>query len=567
MRETEDMKENRLRTPDKRQILILIPFAFLYSLFIVLGDWEKAESRSALQNFGSILLWMLLSFVLLHFLCFLISQGKNIMAKIPLLARIPGRKRREGKWYVFLIFFFICLIGYLPYFLMYYPTWLSNDAVWQIEQAVGWKSASNHHPWFHTMIIKFFFMIGYRIFGTYTEAMAFYTFWQMVIMALVFAFILYQLYKSGTRLLWLILAVAFYAFLPINGLMSICMTKDEFFAAALLIFAWQTAKSAEDRKDIAWCIGCFVSGLSVCLLRSNGAFVFLGTAVFLLVFTWMRRPASERKCSLRDFFGTGSFRKTVCILAVLLCYFIYHGPVLKAMSVEPPDTIEALTMPTQHILCAYVKEGELTDEEIAMIDRVVPADQVASYYNPYLFDIVKAFIREAGDQEVIAQQKWDYFKLWLHVGLRNPLRYLEAEVKQTAGYWAFDVADYQYVVGEYYMVDNPFGVTTQRKIFSYDSELAMYGFLMRFQDVYNHVWSLGLNTWLLLFCFAYAAYTRKNVMIFVPYIMLLTTLLLAVPVYNVLRYVYGIFVSLPLLLSYSFGMETGKKGEADEKMV
>lgn len=566
MRETEDMKENRLRTPDKRQILILIPFAFLYSLFIVLGDWEKAESRSALQNFGSILLWMLLSFVLLHFLCFLISQGKNIMAKIPLLERIPGRKRREGKWYVFLIFFLICLIGYLPYFLMYYPTWLSNDAVWQIEQAVGWKGASNHHPWFHTMIIKFFFMTGYRIFGTYTEAMAFYTFWQMIIMSVVFAFILYQLYKSGTRLLWLVLAVAFYAFLPINGMMSICMTKDEFFAAAFLIFAWHIANS-EGRKDIAWCICCFVSGLSVCLLRSNGVFVFLGTAVFLEMFAWMKRPASEKKCSLRDFFGTGFFRKTVCILAVLLCYFIYHGPVLKAMDVEPPDTIEALTMPTQHILCAYVKGGELTDDEIAMIDRVVPADQVSSYYNPYLFDIVKAFIREAGDQEVIAQQKWDYFKLWLQVGLRNPLRYLEAEVKQTAGYWAFDVADYQYVVGDYYMVDNPFGVTTQRKIFSYDSELAMYKFLMRFQDIYNHVWSLGLNTWLFLFCFAYASYTRKNVMIFIPFIMLLATLLLAVPVYNVFRYVYGIFVSLPLLAAYSFGMETGKKGKADEKMV
>lgn len=558
----ESVKEkNRLKMPAKRQILILIPFSFLYALFIVLGDWEKAETKSGLQNLGSVLLWMLLSFVLLNLLCFVISQRQDIAAKIPFTAWIPMRKEREGKWYVFLIFFLICFIGYLPYFLMFYPTGLNNDAVWQVEQALGWTAPSNHHPWFHTMIIKCFFMTGYRIFGTYTEALAFYSFWQMTIMAAVYAFFLYQLYKRGTRILWLIPAAAFYAFLPINGLMSVCMTKDEFFTAALLIFAWQTAKMSEGGKH---CIGYFIAGLFVCLLRSNGIFIFMGSAFFLMVSVWSGRPVSEKNLSSAEFIKTGTFRKSVCIAGILLCYFIYHGPVLKAMNVEPPDTIETLTMPTQHILCAYVKGGELTDEEVLMIDQVLPADQAASYYNPYLFDIVKGFIRDAGHQEVIAQQKWDYFKLWLHVGLRNPLRYLEAEVKQTAGYWAFDISDYQYVIEGSSMVDNPFGVTKQRKVFSYNSELAMQEFLVRFQDTYNNVWSLGRSTWILLFCIAYAVYNRKKVMIFIPYIMLLVTLLLAAPVYHETRYIYGLFMALPVLLEYSIGRD---EVISNEKMV
>lgn len=558
----ESVKEkNRLKMPAKRQILILIPFSFLYALFIVLGDWEKAETKSGLQNLGSVLLWMLLCFILLNLLCFVISLRQDIAAKIPFTAWIPVRKEREGKWYVFLIFFLICFIGYLPYFLMFYPTGLNNDAVWQVEQALGWTAPSNHHPWFHTMIIKFFFMTGYRIFGTYTEALAFYSFWQMTIMAAVYAFFLYQLYKRGTRILWLIPAAAFYAFLPINGLMSVCMTKDEFFTAALLIFAWQTAKMSEGGKH---CIGYFIAGLFVCLLRSNGIFIFMGSAFFLMVSVWSGRPVSEKNLSSAEFIKTGTFRKSVCIAGILLCYFIYHGPVLKAMNVEPPDTIETLTMPTQHILCAYVKGGELTDEEVLMIDQVLPADQAASYYNPYLFDIVKGFIRDAGHQEVIAQQKWDYFKLWLHVGLRNPLRYLEAEVKQTAGYWAFDISDYQYVIEGSSMVDNPFGVTKQRKVFSYNSELAMQEFLARFQDTYNNVWSLGRSTWILLFCIAYAVYNRKKVMIFIPYIMLLVTLLLAAPVYHETRYIYGLFMALPVLLEYSIGRD---EVISNEKMV
>lgn len=236
-----------------------------------------------------------------------------------------------------------------------------------------------------------------------------------------------------------------------------------------------------------------------------------------------------------------------------MCYLIYHGPVLKALQVEPPDTIEGLTMPTQHLLCAYLKGGELTEEEIAMIDRVAPVDKVGDYYNPWLFDIVKNYIRSEGDQQVIADHKWEYFKLWLRVGLRNPLQYVVAEVRQTAGYWAYDVRDYEYVYGEYYMVDNPFGMTTQRKLFTYDAELAMHDFLMGFQDLYNKVWSLGLNTWLMVFAAAYTVYCRRSVMIYMPFVMLLVTLMLATPVYNEFRYAYGLFAALPMLLSYSFG--------------
>ena len=58
----------------------------------------------------------------------------------------------------------------------------------------------------------------------------------MTIMALVFAFILYQLYKRGTRLLWLFIALLFYAALPFNAVLTICMGKDEFFAAALFFY-------------------------------------------------------------------------------------------------------------------------------------------------------------------------------------------------------------------------------------------------------------------------------------------------------------------------------------------
>ncbi len=547
--------DNKLHMPGRRQLLQLIPFALFYCGAAILGQLEKARTLGILRNLGRILLWFAGSYGVLLLLCVILSQRKGTVT--------PRRRRREGKWYVYVLFTAGCLLCYLPYFLMYFPGWLNNDAVWQIEQILGWTPGSNHHPYFHTLIMKCFFMAGYRLSGTYTGGAAFYTFSQVLIMAMVFGFFLYWLYKRGTRILWLILAFAFYAVLPVNGLLTICMGKDEFFTAALLFFAWMTVefdldalteagrgKRAEyahesrgrkklNRRTALRGAAYFATGLLVCLLRSNGIFIFFGTVFILIV--------SKKVKS-----GIFPARTCVCGAAVLLCYMIWQGSVLHALDVEPPDTIEGLTMPVQHILCAYLKGGELTEEEIGMIDQVAPADQVGDYYNPWLFDIVKNFIREEGNQQVIEDNKWAYFKLWLGVGLRNPFQYMVAEVRQTAGYWAYDVKDYERVYGEYYMVDNPFGITAQRKLFTYENELAMHDFLMGFQDLYNKVWSLGLNTWLMVFGIAYLVYHRRNVMIYVPFLMLLITLLLATPVYNEFRYAYGLFAAFPILFAYSF---------------
>ena len=54
------------------------------------------------------------------------------MQYIPFLRGLPEQKERAGKWYLYLLFTGICLLCYLPYYLMYYPGWLSNDVVWQI---------------------------------------------------------------------------------------------------------------------------------------------------------------------------------------------------------------------------------------------------------------------------------------------------------------------------------------------------------------------------------------------------------------------------------------------------
>ena len=553
--------ERKIKRPEKYQFLLLLPFAFCYAFFIVLGDWQRSAPYSNTQNMARLLLWIAVSYGILLLLGFLVENGSVLVAayapagvRAVLSRRFSSRGERQEHWWVWLLFSLVCLICYLPYYLMYFPTWFNNDAVWQMEQALGLAARSNHHPYFHTMIIKVFLTVGYGLFHSYTAAVALYTFFQMALTAAVFGYFLYLLYRRGTGLLWLILAVFFYALLPVNGMFSICMGKDAWFTAAFLLFLWTVHVCASGRRSgrHQW-TKFFFTGLAVCLLRSNGIFIFLGTAFFLILTDFCGRGWVKAEAGRE--FGK-RLNRYAAVAAVLLGYLLWQGPVLGALQVEPPDTIESLTMPTQHLLCAYKRGGSLTQEEIDMLEAVVPLAQIDDYYNPYLFDMTKNYIREHGNQQVIADHKGDYAKLWLRVGLRNPMLYLEAEIRQTAGYYALHIPHEQILYSEYFMVDNPFGIETQRKFFSYDAELSMGAFLQWFQGFYNKVWSLGMNTWLLLAAFACALYRRRNAFAFVPCVMLLGSLLLATPVYNELRYAYGVFVALPILFSLSFGKET-----------
>ena len=532
----EAQRDKGIRRPTRRELLLLLPFAFSYAFFIVLGDWQRSAPYSNLQNIGRLLLWILLSYGVLLLVCFLLDNRKCLFTGA----------ERQGHWWIWLLFFLLCLLCYLPYYLMYFPTWLNNDAVWQMEQALGLAARSNHHPYFHTLLIKVFLTVGLWLFDTYTAAVAFYTFFQMALVAAVFGLYLYLMYRKGTRIFWLALAVIFYTILPVHGMLSICMGKDAWFTAAFLLFVWAVLGCAgtEVAKKKQWVL-FYVTGLAVCLLRSNGIFVFLGTVFFLILSGWSRRMLFS-------------------VAVVLLSYLLWQGPILHGLQVEPPDTIESLAMPTQHLLCAYVRGGSLTEEEVAMLEAVVPLAEIDEYYNPYLFDMTKNYRREHGDQEVIANNRGAYAKLWLRVGLRNPMLYLEAEIRQTAGYYALHTPHDQYLYTEYYMVDNPFEIETERKAFSYDASLAMSEFLQRFQTLYNRVWSLGANTWLLLLCLAYTLYRRQNALVYVPCLMLLGSLLLATPVYNEFRYAYGVFVALPLLLAYSFGQKADEKTDREE---
>lgn len=507
---------------DRGQIAVKLVFALLYTLFLLLGDpdhWRALFEKPIYELVFLVAGIWLVAFLVLSILFTLLDLRKET----------DTQQKGVFSWKVFAIFLAVCLLCWMPYYLLNFPGWVSNDSVWQLEQICGMKPYSNHHPFFHTMLIRIFFETGRGIFGTVSAGVATFVFAQMVFMAGVYALILADLYRRNVKKGFIILGLIFYALLPVNGIYAIGMGKDTVFAGVLLLFVREVCLFVEEDRCGK---GLVITGLLVCLLRSNGILIFAGTAVGMVIYSLLRKK---------------SRKMLICTGIVLGSYLVYQSLLLGALHVTQPDTVEGLTMPIQHMLSAYMNDGKLTAQQTEFLQEIVPLEGLEEYYNPSFFDLVKNHIREEGNQEYIADHKMQFFRMWLEIGLKNPVQYLEAEVRQTYGYWGLRVETPLYE--QYRMAENPFDLTVQRKVFSYDFGLWADTFLQDFQTFFNRIWSLGLTTWLMLGCMAYAMYGRRNILPYLPLVMLFVSLLLATPVYAEFRYTYGIFVAIPLLLA------------------
>ena len=139
----------------------------------------------------------------------------------------------------------------------------------------------------------------------------------------------------------------------------------------------------------------------------------------------------------------------------------YKGPVLKYYGVTPPDTIESLSIPAQHIARVIADDGTLSEKQEKLLSKAVDVSQIKKEYDPALSDPIKTLVRQTGNQEYIAEHKIDYFKLWIELGIEHPSTYLKAQIDQTKGYWYPDI---QYWVTTTMMKENSWGMYRDSKM-------------------------------------------------------------------------------------------------------
>lgn len=450
--------------------------------------------------------------------------------------KTTAEKLQSGKVF-FIVAAALTVIYSLIFFLAKYPGTLTEDSISQLEQLLS-GTYSNHHPFYHTMLIKGCISLGLAVFGQMNAAVAVYSFLQIVLMACTFAYLVSTLYCMGLKKRFLAVCVFWFMFLPCHFMYSFSMWKDVPFAAALTIFLLTLYRELNQigRRTVRNRILLFISGLGVCLLRSNGWAVFLASFLcFLLLF------------------GKQQIKLCIFFLAVLVSSYVLKHPVLDALGVSKTDTIEALSIPTQQVARVLdERKDELTEEQRNLLNQIVDIDRVPIYYSEFISNPVKELVRETDNQEYLRTHSFEFLKLYFTLGFSHPKQYFEAYVEQTKGYW--DASGYNYWVTTDMVAENSLGIT--KSIFSkaVNSLAEQYVYLFSSVEFLALFQSIGFHVWMMVLA-GYAAICRRQKTAFfmiVPLVLNVLSLLIATPVFAEFRYTYSLFCVFPFILLCPF---------------
>ena len=122
--------------------------------------------------------------------------------------------RTSGAGRVFLITFGLLTVVHASVFwLSFYPGTISGDSVVQITQALN-NRYNNLHPVYHTLLIKFFLMIGLDVFNDINAGVALYSVFLVLFTSAVFAYGVVTLYQLNISPKIIVAVTAVYLVLP-----------------------------------------------------------------------------------------------------------------------------------------------------------------------------------------------------------------------------------------------------------------------------------------------------------------------------------------------------------------
>lgn len=427
--------------------------------------------------------------------------------------------------------FFLCILCWFPYFLYQYPGIMTPDSIVQLEQVLHEIPYSNHHPFMHTMLIGLFYHIGYLVTGNMIVSMSFYTFFQMCILALSVSYLISTLRQYRVRPLVCLVITLFYALVPYHAVFSVTVWKDILFAAGIMLLGCSMLRMMKE-LSIPSLIVFGISGLMMCLFRSNGWYAFL-LCLPLLLFYFRKKAKAVYPVLL-----------TVLAITVMVKY-----PLMNALSVTQPDLIESLSVPTQQIAAVLCNDRTLTEDQLTLIENVVDLTYIKDLYDPYFADNMKELVR-AGNQDYLAAHKGEFLRLWLELGIAYPGDYLKAYIHQTYGYWYPD---------SFYLVAEAEGISASKLGISHTpligGPLVVKGKEISIKlgsmlPLYGTLWSMGVAFWILIFCIGttFVRKENKKLILYLPTAALLLTVLIATPVATEFRYVYFLIFGLPFYL-------------------
>lgn len=430
------------------------------------------------------------------------------------------------------MFIFAC---YIPFFLNCWPGNFVYDAPFQLKQAIL-NAYNTHHPLIHTLLMFWAYDLGRKM-GYASMGFQFYSLLQMFLLSGSFAYCCHYLQKRKLPYSLIIGAILFFALFPMNVLYSFTATKDILFSAFFLVMMIFWIRLLHDDETFRWYsyLAMYLVGILCLLFRYNAAYALCAGGLCILLFYKIGR---KKKITV-----------LLLIAGIILGANLVNFCLIKATNAETTDRFsETLCLPLQCLArVADYRPDELDKNLYDEIVMYIPEDNIHSY-NPYLADMVKTNINE----DLLKSNLINFLKLWLKVGLKFPDEYIECIVTNTMGYW-YPLGQGAYVVGHFEFYHKLMWVPEEIIKENHCPIVAPYTNLFwsgeyRETPIIGYLFRLDFWTWFLIYYVVWALLRREQNIFFVstiPFMYLLTCFLGPTAV---LRYIYCLVVTIPLLL-------------------
>lgn len=346
--------------------------------------------------------------------------------------RLPGPLAAPARWasrhetVALMGLFVLC---WSPYLIAFFPGTVCWDLGEMVAQFFGQRPMDTWHPVFLTWVIGICVWLG-RLVGSDNLGAALYMLLQTALLAyaLARAVGLMRALRLSRAVRWT--AAAFFALLPIWGGYAQFISKDTFYTSALLLFTLSLLRlllAREGRTAVCGgreAIELFVWGLLSCLMRSNGLYVFLPTALLAVLFAAR---------------GRARLRVGAALAAAVAGALLFSHALIPALGIRD-ETASGLYSVCFQQSARVLRDhaDEVTPEEYAEIDRVLDAENLAALYEPWISDPVKYTFRQYGEgAEAEKAALSRYQKTWLSMLAKYPLTYAEAFFAGNLSYYTF----------------------------------------------------------------------------------------------------------------------------------
>lgn len=460
---------------------------------------------------------------------------------------------------------------WLPCYALFFPGLNNPDTSMQIAWALHYPTdwlkyspvrgegvyATNHHPYFTTLLFGFFARIGLAL-GDIRWGVALYNLLQLLLTALVMTGIWFYLRQLGLRRNIFRTGLIFTALFPLYPLYAITMLKDSLFSLFCLTLTALLFEIARTRGECVkrnwFCALLFCNAWLVMLTKNQGIFFIIAAGLACLVCRGVRRRTAAS-----------------LLLPAVLFQVVWMGILLPLWNVAPGGKQETLGLLFQQTArCVLTYPEDVEPEEEAAIRAILDYDRFDVLYDPMQSDGVKfTFNQDATDEQMS-----DYYRAWFQMLRRHPDAYVQALISNVyAGFYLQHETPLSYThYDNREVADYPeLCIPTPPLLARLEPAIQMVLRGIQHLPVVGLLFCIGGYPWVILFAFLDALRRRRYALILpqLPSILTVAVLFLS-PVSGSYRYAMPLAYAIPFLLAAGLlpvwrgkgGPETAKPIEA-----